>query len=314
MNQSRSIAKLIIRIADVLLNNLMLLTILGMVVYGCYGIWDSAQIYGAADMTKYETYRPVEEDTVSFEELQNLNDDVFGWLQLYGTTIDYPLLQGEDNYRYVNEDIEGNFSLSGAIFLDADKAQDFSAFSNIIYGHHMEQNAMFGNVDLFAEEEFFNTHHYGDLYYGGQNHGLQILAYVETDAYNQAVYGDQESTEEAEAFLQYLKDEAVYYDDSVEVSSEDHLILMSTCDYSYTNGRMVLIAKVTDETYEDTFVAEETKLKQSTVNNGIITNMFGRPLAWYYTVLAAGAVISGSLWWLLRRHRLTRLEDRNENS
>lgn len=206
MRQKRSIARICISILDVILNNVLLVAILGMILYGCYGIWDSNQIYGAADMTKYETYRPVTEDSVSFEELRAINSDVFGWLQVYGTTIDYPLLQGEDNYQYVNTDIEGNFSLSGAIFLDKYDSQDFSDFSSMIYGHHMDQNAMFGNIDLFAEEAFFDSHHYGDLYYNGKNHGLQIVSYVEADAYDQKVYGNHESEEKAEAFLDYLKE------------------------------------------------------------------------------------------------------------
>ena len=86
---------------------------------------------------------------ISFEELQKINPEVFGWLNIPDTHIDYPLVQAEGNSKYVNTDVKGNFSLSGSIFLDCRNHKDFSDCNHIIYGHHMQKDAMFGELERF---------------------------------------------------------------------------------------------------------------------------------------------------------------------
>ena len=48
--------------------------------YGVYTLWDDRQIYQRADMENYETWRPEEDDDLSFRELQAINPEVIGWL------------------------------------------------------------------------------------------------------------------------------------------------------------------------------------------------------------------------------------------
>lgn len=86
----------------------------------------------------YEAYIPTEKSTKSFEELQKINPDVIGWIRVNDTNINYPLVQTDNDDTYMNTDAEGNYSLSGAIFLHCANKPDFSDFDNIIYGHHME--------------------------------------------------------------------------------------------------------------------------------------------------------------------------------
>ncbi len=121
-----------------------------LLAYGIYGMWDSAQINKQADASLYETYKPTAKDSLSFAELQKINSDVFGWLTVDKTHINYPLVQTEDNAKYVNTDVKGQFSLAGSIFLDCNNKKDFSDINNIIYGHHMAKDAMFG-------EKYVNT-------------------------------------------------------------------------------------------------------------------------------------------------------------
>lgn len=82
----------------------------------CYMLWDSNQVFEAADAKNYEAYMPSENHTKSFEELQKINPDVFGWIRINDTNVNYPLLQAEDDDTYMNTDAEGNYSLSGSIF------------------------------------------------------------------------------------------------------------------------------------------------------------------------------------------------------
>ena len=97
--------KKIIQIIDRIVNWLIVLCFLPILLYGMYAMWDSYQINQQADASLYETYKPTAKDSLSFAELQKINPDVFGWLTVDKTHIDYPLVQAEDNAKYVNTDI-----------------------------------------------------------------------------------------------------------------------------------------------------------------------------------------------------------------
>ena len=237
------IARFTIRILDRLVSYMAGVLLLSVIAYGAYGLWDSAQVYASADASKFTQYRPNDENSLSFEELRAINPDVFGWITIDGTSIDYPLLQGKSNDDYINTDVFGNFTLSGSIFLDAKADKSFNDFVSIIYGHHMERDKMFGNVDLFADKEFFDSHETGTLFYDEKEHGLDIFAYVECDAYDMTIYGNHEEESKRAEFIENIKTNAMNYRD-VHLTTDDHIILLSTCDYSYTNGRMVLLAKI----------------------------------------------------------------------
>lgn len=89
---------------------------------GCYKIYDSHEIYQRAD-SDFATYQSPgikpKKKMVSFDKLKKLNPDVFGWLEVEGTNISYPVLKCSDNLKYVNTDVKGKFSLVGGIFLIA---------------------------------------------------------------------------------------------------------------------------------------------------------------------------------------------------
>ncbi|MCL2299178.1 MAG: class B sortase, partial [Firmicutes bacterium] len=147
-----------IRWTDEALNLFVLLVILLLLAFGCYAMWDSKQVYQAAEAARYEIYKPTtEKGALSFKELQALNPEVFAWLTVYGTHIDYPVTQGTDNMKYINTNAQGQYSLSGSIFLDSGCARDFSCFPCILYGHHMERDTMFGEIGKFADESYFDA-------------------------------------------------------------------------------------------------------------------------------------------------------------
>jgi len=243
-------------LANQLTNMFVLTVILLLLVYGCYAIWDSDQVYSAAKSANYESYKPTGLDGVnSFQQLQELNPDVTAWLTVYGTNIDYPIVQGEDNLKYVNTDAKGRYSLSGAIFLDNDSSPDFSDFNSIVYGHHMAKQVMFGEIGLFADESYFEARRYGMLYYGGQEYGLEFFAFVRTDAYDNSIYRTRVPVGVAnrQAYLNTLTRKAMHLRQDVPVTADDRIVLLSTCTATMTNGRDILIGRITDTVYSDPF-------------------------------------------------------------
>lgn len=244
-------AKFIVKIIDHMVNLTALLLVLMTMFLSCYMLWDSNQVYQAADAKNYEAYIPTEKHTKSFEELQKINPDIIGWIRVNETNINYPLLQAEDDDTYMNTDAEGRYSLSGAIFLHCANKPDFSDFNNIIYGHHMEKHMMFGDVGLFTEKKYFDEHPYGNLFFDGKDHGIEFYALLQADAYNEKIFSVCADTSEArQAYLQEIEANAIYRR-NIKITENDHLVLLTTCTSEMTNGRNILVGKLTDQVYPE---------------------------------------------------------------
>ncbi|MDR1068801.1 MAG: class B sortase [Clostridiales Family XIII bacterium] len=255
----KTAGKRVIWLANGLVDTVILLVVLLLLAAGGYALWDSGLVNAAADSKQYAVYKPTDENGgLSFAELQEINPEVLGWLDVYGTNIDYPVAQGSDNMKYVNTDAAGNYSLSGSIFMDSGSSGDFSDFNPILYGHHMEKKTMFGELGLFADRGYFEARKYGSLYYGGKDHGLEFFAFLHADAYDNTVFRPRVTGKEArEAYLAMLLERASNVRD-IGVTADDQIVLLSTCSSSSTNGRDILVARITDERYNDSFVTEKS--------------------------------------------------------
>ena len=256
MNATARIGIKIIRLISGALDNLVLITIILLIAVGSYAIWDSKQVFERANAVHYEIYKPTEEADggQSFAELRALNPDVFGWLTIYGTHIDYPVVQGDDNMKYINTNADGQYSLSGSIFLDHRNHTDFSDFSSIFYGHHMEKSAMFGDIGSFAEKSYFYERKYGNLRYQDREHGIEFFAFVHADAYDFTIFRtDIDGRDERQAYLDLLYSSATYARD-IQVTIDDRIVLFSTCSSDSTNGRDILVGRISNEIFADTFV------------------------------------------------------------
>lgn len=237
-----------------MVNLIALLLILVTMFLSCYMLWDTHRVYQVADAKNYEAYMPTVKRTKSFKELQKINPDVIGWLRVNETHINYPLVQAENDDKYMNTDAEGKYSLSGAIFLHCENKPDFTDFNNIIYGHHMEKNMLFGDIGLFAEKKFFDEHKYGNLYFNGKDHGIEFYALVQADAYNERIFNVCPDTSEAKrAYLREIRANALYKRD-IKITESDHLVLLTTCTSDMTNGRNILVGRITKQVYPEKVV------------------------------------------------------------
>jgi sortase B len=243
----------IVKSINVIINTSVLIIIMLLSAFAVYALWDSNQLYDSADKANYSIYKPSAADEgKSFKELQSINPEVIAWLSVYGTNIDYPVTQGQDNMKYINTNAEGEYSLSGSIFLDSGNNSSFTDFNSIVYGHHMEKKTMFGEIGAFADKEVFDSHPYGNLYVDGQDYGLEFFAFVHADAYDSTVYTVNVSEENRQDYLNGLLAKAVNKRD-IDVTTDDRIIMLSTCSSSSTNGRDILVGRITDKTYEDRF-------------------------------------------------------------
>ncbi len=192
-----------------------------------------------------ENYNPIDHHKEKgFYQLEQKYPDVKGWISIDGTHIDYPLLQSEDNVKYLDHNAFGDYIVTGSIFLDYRFDAKFKNFNTIIYGHHVPTGDMFGDIKKFTNKDFFDTHRYGTIYYNGEEKELEIFGILEVDAYDMNIYRPlSNNREENQAYYQYLLSKATYKRD-VSVTSDDKICLLSTCFVDVTNGRHILLAKI----------------------------------------------------------------------
>lgn len=244
------IAFKVARTGNRVLEILAALLILAMLLYGGYSLWDTYQIYhNAFSDQELMEYKPAgrEENSPTLQELQKINPDVCAWLTVDDTNIDYPVVQGETDMEYINKDVYGNFAYSGAIFLDSQNHPDFSDSYNLIYGHHMSNGAMFGDVAEFCSKKYFKDHKTGTLYLpDDSDRKITFFACIKASASDSQIYSPYAQTPETmKIFLKYVKDKAVQYRE-IEVDEKDQIVGFSTCAEADSNGRILLFGKLDD--------------------------------------------------------------------
>jgi sortase B len=245
-----NLAAALARGGDRLLNAAISLMLIMALLIGVFGLWDNWNIYhNAGANSEMLKYKPTAtgEDTPNptLEEMQKINKDVCAWLTVDDTNIDYPVVQGETNMDYLNWAVDKSFSLSGSLFLDYRNANDFSDRYSLIYGHRMEGEVMFGEIPDFLESDYFKSHTTGTIFTTEHTYYIKWFACVETDAYdkmiyNLTVYSDKKSMTK---LLSYLEKSATQYRD-IDVSASDKLIALSTCADTTTDGRVILIGRL----------------------------------------------------------------------
>ena len=232
-------------------NHLVLILLVAAALLALFLVADSDRYFSSAAHEEYAAFDPGSNDT-GFRQLQSKNPDVFAWLELYGTAINFPVAQHpEDNSYYINHDATGASSSTGSIFLDVYSSKDFTDFNSLVYGHYMEEHAMFGDVKLFQNTDFFKTHEYGRLYASGRTYGLQTLAFLKVSAADDLVYTPHIANEQKAAYLSHLSDFTLLQRE--EPTTSDRLLLLSSCADDVSGGRFVLLCRLLEEVPENPF-------------------------------------------------------------
>lgn len=235
------------RAGDRLVSLLAAGLILLMLLYGGYSLWDTAMVFNGAflssDLLQFKPAAGDPDSNPTLAELQAINPDVLGWLTIDDTHIDYPVVIGETDMEYVNKDVYGDFALSGSIFLDSDNARDLSDAYTLVYGHHMDNGAMFGDVVEFVNTDYFESHQTGTLYLPDATYTIEIFACVQVDAFDSMIYDPLAQDGDVSELLHYV-DEIAVQSRYIGVQPTDKVIGLSTCAEAETNGRVVIFGRL----------------------------------------------------------------------
>lgn len=176
------------------------------------------------------------------------NSDMVGWMSIEDMKIDYPVMQCEDDEYYLHHDFEGKDSKYGCLYV-RERADLEEGTNFIIYGHNMKDGSMFGDLDLYREEDFYREHSkiaFDTLY---EEYTYEIVAvflsriYGENDdVFKYYQFYEAETEEEFNDFYDNIKKMSLY-DTGVEAEYGDTFLTLSTCAYHVNNGRLAVVAK-----------------------------------------------------------------------
>mgnify|MGYP002622333405 CR=1 FL=1 len=224
----------ILKIINTVYDKIIVVVFIILLLLSLYFIYDSWYVRYISSGNSYNVYKPTLDNLDSYKDL---SDECIGWITIDDTKIDYPIMQADDNSKYLNTDPYGEYSLAGSIFLDYKNNKNFTDPYNLIYGHHMSDYKMFGELDKFKFEEFFNSHRTGTLIIDNKQYKLDIFALVETDANVKPLFDPTNYTNQ----LELIKNSNVYY---YEPKNKNIIIALSTCKEPSTTVRTMLICSL----------------------------------------------------------------------
>ena len=178
------------------------------------------------------------------------NSDFVGWICIDGTNINYPVMQTPDDPDYyLKHSFEHEYSDYGVPYLD--EACVLGESNNyVIYGHHMKNGSMFYDLDGYADPEFCKEHpviRFDTLSGFGKYEVIAVFRFnTERDKFRY----DQGVNMTEEEYGQYIEQvhERELYSTGKTAQYSDQLLTLSTCEYTYRNGRLVVVArKVVDD-------------------------------------------------------------------
>lgn len=181
---------------------------------------------------------------VDFDSLLNRNSDTVAWLKVYGTNINYPVVQSDDNEYYLNHDINKYTTNVGWIFGDYRSNFDTLEKNTIIYGHNLINKTMFGSLPKILNSSWYKNknNHYIKMNTVNNKMVFKVFSVYKIDPVVDYLRTSFSSDDEYENWLNTLKNRSIYnFNESV--SSEDKILTLSTCDDS-GNKRVVLHAKL----------------------------------------------------------------------
>jgi sortase B len=197
----------------------------------------------AEESEKEELQKPKVHTTlkVDFDKLNKINKDVIGWIQFdEPERINYPVVKGEDNDKYLTATFEGKKNSSGAIFMDANNSGEFADRNTFIYGHNMKNGSMFGQLRKFKTKDYYEQNPYFYIYTpDGKEVKYQIFSVCIVEDTSRSYTRFYNSDEEYLDYLKYIKSIA-RYDTGVEVTAESKIVSLSTCTNVSETQRLVV--------------------------------------------------------------------------
>lgn len=219
---------------------LLIIVALGFIAYNFYPIMtqnlEKNKIVAVAKENDSAT-----PDRIDFNSLLAINPQTVGWIQIDGTPLEYPVVQTDNNDYYLSHNFSMESSFVGSIFLDYLCNTEFTR-NNVIYGHYMSDQSMFGSLWNYQDAAYFKQHPIIKYDRPGDPGDWEIFTAYITEADYDYRQPDFNSNAEFLEYMNRLKARSIY-DTGVVLNPTDEVITLSTCIYTFDNARFTVSAR-----------------------------------------------------------------------
>ena len=195
------------------------------------------------------------------KKLLDINSEVVGYIQIPDTPVDNPVVQADDNKKYLNLNFRLNESRAGALFLDWRNHFDHveghylyepNSDNLVIYGHNMADESMFGSLKYYQwNYDYYDKHPLIYLNSNYETYTYKIFAFFVVDALDESetkydcwnvlnFTGEEQFYE----FINEAKKRTLRTND-VDMKYGDKLLTLSTCNTTLGDrGRLIIMARL----------------------------------------------------------------------
>ena len=186
---------------------------------------------------------------LDWNELAKVNPDIYAWIYIPGTQVDYPVLQHPtDNTYYLNYNMNGTRGYPGCIYTEKENSKDFTDFNTIMYGHNMRNKTMFETLHYYEDKAFFVNNPYVYVYRGDRVLVYEIFAaYIAGNEHILYSYDFQTQEGRQNYVDQIEKGTSGNLRDDVEVTADSHILTLSTCISGKAKNRYLVQAVLLNE-------------------------------------------------------------------
>ncbi|MCM1086852.1 MAG: class B sortase [Muribaculaceae bacterium] len=201
----------------------------------------------AANLTEVQGIK-IPEKNLDWDKLHEENGDIYAWIYVPDTTVDYPVLQHPtDNSYYLNHNMNGTKGYPGCIYTENFNSRDFSDIHTVIYGHNLKDKSMFSTLHNFEDEELFGEDHYIFLYTEENVFVYRIFAAYEFSAIHLLDNFDYTNEYVYEDYLKKIyqtTDRVANVRTDIQVTAADKIVTLSTCTEDHDSERRFLVTGV----------------------------------------------------------------------
>ena len=186
----------------------------------------------------------IPEKDIDFAALKEENSDVYAWIYVPGTNVDYPVLQHPtDDAYYLEHNMDGSKGLPGCIYSESVNTKDFTDPNTVLYGHNMKNGSMFASLHNFEDQQVFEENPYFYIYTEDKTYVYEIFAAYKYNAIHLIYNFDLTNPEIFQNYLDQIfeiRDMSANIRQDVTVNADNHIVTLSTCVSGEKNMRYLV--------------------------------------------------------------------------
>ena len=226
----------------------VLLIIAGSVLFG-YHLYNEKVAENVQDelSTYARTTMSLKDNPIDFKSLQEQNDEIYAWIKVPDTEVDYPLCQSKvtDEFYLRHDALDKSWKASGAIYTESWNSLNFTDRVTVVYGHNGYGDTMFTTLHKFEDEDFFNEHPYYYVYTPDSILTYQVISAFKYDNRHILNSFDFRDDDIFEDFIKMIKkpsssNENIRTKLDLKTSTNSKIMVLSTCISNQKSSRYLV--------------------------------------------------------------------------